>query len=146
MLRPADTTEMAPIYPADMAEKPPKNRKRTKPQLPSREELDGRLNAPKAFERRVSAIKADLGGVDQLSTIEIDLVEAFANSAAALDNLNVRLLLGEKIDLTELSQIISAMVRVASRLGLRRRSRDVTTPLLKDYLEATGSADHKEEP
>lgn len=142
-IQPADAAGMPPTYLANSQPKPPRNRKRTKPQLPSREELDGRLNALKAFERRVSAIKSDLGGADQLSTMEIDLVEAFANSAVVLDGLNVRLLLGAPVDRTELAATISSMVRVASRLGLRRRSRDVT-PSLKEYLKATDSTDDEE--
>jgi hypothetical protein len=59
---------------------------------------------------------------------ETRLVEAFAGSAITLDNLNARTLLGEPISLAEYAQTVSAMVRVASRLGCSKRFRDVTPP------------------
>ena len=70
-------------------------------------------------------IEADLGGRDRLSTIERALVEAFAGAAITLQNLNTRLALGQEIDLSQHAQACSAMVRVASRLGLQRRAKDV---------------------
>ena len=47
----------------------------------------------------------------------------------------MRLLLGESIDLSQHAQAISAMVRVATRLGLQRRARDIT-PTLAEYLKS----------
>jgi hypothetical protein len=67
-----------------------------------------------------------------LVTIERALIEAFAGACITLQHLNTRLLLGETIDLAQHAQACSAMVRVASRLGLQRRARDVST--LGDYL------------
>lgn len=66
-----------------------------------------------------------MGGHDQLSTIEVALIEAFAGAAVTLNNLNTRLALGQEIDLSQHAQAVSAMVRVASRLGLQRRAKDV---------------------
>ncbi len=106
----------------------------TKIQLLTRAALDGRTNAAKEFDRLVRSIEADLAGPDQLSAIERTLIEAFAGSAISLFNLNTRLALGEAIDISEHAACVGAMVRVASRLGLRRRSRDVTTPDLEAYL------------
>jgi hypothetical protein len=57
-----------------------KYRRATKPQLLTREQLDGRTNAAKVFDGLVSDIEGDLGGHDQLSTIERALVEAFAGA------------------------------------------------------------------
>jgi hypothetical protein len=97
--------------------------------------LDGRTNAAKFFDQLVVDIQNDLGGRSGLSAIELTLVEAYAGAAITLENLNTRLLLGEQINLSEHAQAVSAMVRVASRLGLRRRSRDVT-PSLGELLRA----------
>ena len=97
---------------------------RTKPQLLTREQLDGRTNAAKYFDALASRIEADLGGHDQLSAIELTLVEAYVGAAVSLQNLNTRLALGQEIDLGQHAQCVSAMVRVASRLGLRRRQKD----------------------
>jgi hypothetical protein len=52
------------------------------PQLLSRDELDGRSNAAKAFDRLARAIESDLGGRDQLSMIARTLIEAYVGAAA----------------------------------------------------------------
>jgi hypothetical protein len=125
----------APACPAD-GPVPPRRRpphRRTRPQLLTRAELDGRTNAAKAFDRLVSEIEADLGGRDQLSAIELTLIEGYAGAAVALQDMNARRALGQPIDLAEHSQVASTMVRIASRLGLRKRMRDVT-PSLGDIL------------
>lgn len=127
-----DTQQMATSCQADGVAKRRK-RYQPKPQLLTRDALDGRTNAAKVFDRLVADIEADLGGHDRLSTIELALIEGFAGAALTLHNLNTRLALGEKIDLAEHATAVSAMVRVASRLGLQRRPRDVT-PTLSDYL------------
>jgi hypothetical protein len=105
----------------------------SRPQLLTRDALDQRTNAFKLFDRLVVDIEQDLGGRDQLSTIERALVEAFAGAAVTLHNLNTRLALGESIDLGQHAQAVSAMVRVASRLGLQRRAKDIG-PTLGDIL------------
>jgi hypothetical protein len=121
----------------DASAKPVKRRrldkKRIRPQLLTRAELDGRTNAAKAFDRLVASIEADLGGHDRISAIEVALVEAFAGAAVTLQHLNTQLALGLPIDLSQHAQAVGAMVRVASRLGLQRRARDVG-PSLGDIL------------
>jgi hypothetical protein len=115
------------------ASKPVRRRHRAvKPQLLSRTRIDRRSNAARVFDRLVADVQSDLGGRDQLSAIELALVEAFAGAAVTLDNLNTRLLLGQEIDLSQHAQAVSAMVRVASRLGLQRRAKPVES--LQDYL------------
>src|SRR5262249_11715347 len=116
----------------------------TRPQLLTRDLIDGRTNAAKVFDRLVSNIETDLGWRDRLSAIELALVEAFAGAAVTLENLNTRLLLGEEIDLGQHAQAVSAMVRVASRLGLQRRARDVDVRLhkIKTVAEALARLEH----
>ena len=105
----------------------------SKPPLFTRDCLDGRTLAAKAFDQLVSDIHSDLGGKDQLSRIQLALVEAFAGACVVLDQLNARLLMGEKISLPELAAASNAMTRIASRLGLQRRARDVG-PTLGDLM------------
>jgi hypothetical protein len=102
--------------------------------LLDRESLDGRTIVAKVFDQLVAAIHADLGGRDQLTAIELALVEAFAGSSVALNHLNTRILTGAEIDtmIAMHAQAISAMVRVASRLGLQRRAKPVSS--LTEYL------------
>jgi hypothetical protein len=120
--------------------------KTTKPQLLTRDALDGRTNAAKIFDQLVADIEADLGGRDQLSTIERALVEGFAGAALTLNNLNTRLALGQAIDLSQHAQAVSAMVRIASRLGLQTRSRDVTILDPLAYARQHGEHDESAEP
>ena len=66
------------------------------------------------------------------------LIEALSGSYVLLDNLNTRLLLGQEIDLSEHAATVSAIVRVSSRLGLRRRAKDITPPSVAEYLAHVG--------
>jgi hypothetical protein len=87
----------APVA-AELPPARPRNYKRaTRPQFLTRDMLDGRTNAAKAFDAIVRAIVADLGGADQISAIERALVEGFAGAAVSLQNINTRLALGEAI-------------------------------------------------
>jgi hypothetical protein len=105
-----------------------------KHQLVSRDSLDGRSTAAKQFDRLVAAVEADLGGADQLSTVQRTLIQAFAGSTIAMNNLNMRALLGQDVDPATFGVIVSSIVRVASRLGVNRVARDVT-PSVKDYVK-----------
>jgi hypothetical protein len=107
-------------------------RRRGKLKLLSRESLDRRLLASKRFSAIASGIAQDLGGEDRLTTIQRALVESFAGIAIHVDDLNARVLLGQQIDVVELSQVVSTMVRIATRLGINRVARDV--PDLNAYL------------
>lgn len=100
-------------------------RRRGKLRLLSRDNLDGRTIAARVFDRLVDEITADLGGADQLSAIEKALIQGFAGAAVAVQDVNARMALGQVIEVSDLAQSISAMVRVASRLGEQRRMRDV---------------------
>lgn len=111
-----------------------------KERLLTRAALDGRTRARKVFDAIASGIENDLGGRDALSTVELALVEAFAGATVHVHDLNARLLLGQKIDITQHASAISSLVRIASRLGTGRRSRDVT-PSLREYLEGRAAVD-----
>jgi hypothetical protein len=115
----------------------PEGRRRShhavRPQLQTIATLDGRTNAAKLFKKLIANIETDLGGHDELSEIEVQLVEAYAGSSVLLANLNAKIALGEDISAGEHALIASTMVRLAGKLGLRRRPRDVT-PNLDDLL------------
>jgi hypothetical protein len=104
----------------------------TKYRLLTRDHLDGRTSAAKQFDAVAHAIAEDLGGEERLSAIQKYLVEAFAGVSIHLGDLHARLLLGEKIDITEHATAVSTMVRIAQRVGVHRLQRDVT-PNPLDY-------------
>ena len=97
--------------------------------------LDKSSGAGRFFERMVREIETDLGGRRELSRIERELVGAFAGAATTLQYLNVQVALGEssEIDLGSYATLASTMLRIGSRLGFRRRSRDVS-PSVQDYI------------
>jgi len=97
--------------------------------------LDQASGAGRFFKRMISEIETDLGGPKELSRIERELVKAFAGAATTLQYLNVQVALGEsgEIDLGNYATLASTMLRIGSRLGFHRRSRDVT-PTLAEYL------------
>jgi hypothetical protein len=141
-----DTLRLAPLRPQG-APASPRSRKphrATRPQLLNRDQLDGRTNAAKAFDAIAEGIAQDLGGHDQLSTIQRHLVEAFAGAAVHVHDLNARLLLGQEVDILAHSQAISTMVRVASRIGVKRVARDITPPL-HEYLPPVETGDDDDE-
>lgn len=99
----------------------------------SRANLDGRTKSRRQFDAIAEGIARDLGGEGQLSTVQKHLVEAFAGAALHVHDLTAHLLLGEDVDIVAHSQAISTMVRVATRIGVRRLARDVS-PSLADIL------------
>ena len=100
---------------------------RGKQRLLSRDALDGRTRARKQFDAIATGIAGDLGGEDRLSTVQKHLVEAFAGAAVHVHDLNARLMLGQDVDIIAHSHAISTMVRVASRIGIHRVARNITS-------------------
>jgi hypothetical protein len=117
---------------ATKAVKDPVRRYRTKSQPLTRSALDGRTTAAKLYDRLVLNIQNDLGGADACSTIENTLIEAFAGAAVRVNDQNARMLSGEEVPIGEIAIAISALVRAASRIGLKRVPRDVTPLTLQD--------------
>jgi hypothetical protein len=99
-------------------------RKLPKYVLPNRDNLDGRTHAAKAFDKLYADISSDLGG--DLTAVERALVEGFCGAVVVLQALNTKLALGEAVDLAEHASVCSSMVRIASKIGLSRRSRIVS--------------------
>jgi hypothetical protein len=102
--------------------------------LITRENLDKRTLAHKKFDAIATAIANDLGGEERLSTIERHLIESFCGVALCVQDINARVMLGEEFDILALSNAVSTMVRVASRIGIARVPRDVTS--LADLIRA----------
>ena len=108
----------------------PKRAKRTSRSLP----LEQATDAARYFNRMVREIETDLGGRRQSSRIEGELIGAFCGGATVLRYLNRQVVLGEigEVNLSDFATVSSTLLRIGSRLGLRRVPKDVT--LLPDYL------------
>jgi hypothetical protein len=102
--------------------------RRGKGRLINRASLDGRTAVAQAFDSLVASIHTDLGGRDQISSIEATLVESFAGATVVLDHINAKILTGAEIDSALVAMhaaAISAQVRCAAKLGTMRRAKPV---------------------
>lgn len=107
---------------------------RSKVQLRSLSDLDGRTTAARAAFALRNAIAADLGGQEQLTAMQAAVVNSAALLGAMLENLGAQYLAGEKIDHARYATLANAQRRLLADLGLERRAKDVT-PGLRDYVK-----------
>lgn len=95
--------------------------------------LDGRSATARRFRDLVNAFIADMGGLDRCSEIRLGLLRRLAATTVQAEMLEARMVNGEAIDIATLCTLASTTVRLSQRLGLERRTRDVT-PSLNQYL------------
>ena len=88
----------------------------------------------------VSAILVDRGGVDHCSENRKQLIRRFAAAAVIAEQMEAKLANGGPINITEHAQLASTLVRIAQRIGINRRAKDIT-PALPDYLDAAEADD-----
>jgi hypothetical protein len=103
-----------------------------KKHLPIRGDLNGSTLAAQMYDTVVAAVIVDLGGFDNISTLELGLIECYAGAKVAANYLHGELKAGAVIDhgfLASHSFVSNTMVKTGARLGLHRRSRPVTTTL-----------------
>jgi hypothetical protein len=89
-------------------------------------EADGRLRITRRFRDIASAILNDQAGATECSESRKQLIRRFAAASVLAEEMESRLARGEEIDITEHALLCSTLVRVANRIGLDRRSKDVT--------------------
>jgi hypothetical protein len=100
--------------------------------------LDGRSSAARRFRDLVNSYLADQGGIEHCSEIRMALIRRLASIVVQSELLEARMVNGEQIDVGQLCTLASTTVRIASRLGLQRRSRDVTPDPI-DYAKSVGA-------
>ena len=91
-------------------------------------DIDGRSAIARRFKDITSRILADQGGADQCSESRLQLVRRFAAAAVLAEQMESRLANGEQIDIQEHALLCSTLTRLAQRIGIERRARDVTPP------------------
>ena len=96
-------------------------------------DVDGRSVIARRLKDITSAILADQGGAEQCSESRLQLVRRFAAAAVLAEQMESRLANGEQIDIQEHGLLCSTLTRLAQRIGIERRARDVT-PSLSEYL------------
>ena len=113
--------------PPDEAANPPA--RAPKARLVSLDQIDRRTKAAQLALETKNAIISDLGGPDQLSTLERLLAEHAAMASAVVADSYTRWLKGEQIALAELATVSNTYMRAAMALGLGRRAKDVTASI-----------------
>ena len=68
------------------------------------------------------------------------LIRRFAAAAVIAEQMEAKLANGGEINITEHAQLSSTLVRIAQRIGINRRFKDIT-PALPDYLDAAEADD-----
>jgi hypothetical protein len=96
-------------------------------------DVDGRSVIARRLKDITSAILADQGGAEQCSESRLQLVRRFAAAAVLAEQMESRLANGEQIDVQEYALLCSTLTRLAQRIGIERRAKDVT-PNLSEYL------------
>jgi hypothetical protein len=95
-----------------------------KVRLLSLSDLDGRTNAAKSARALIADLESDLGGADQLSAAERELVRRSALAGAMLQDMEVKWLTGLGIEVAAYTTLANSQSRMLNMLGLRRRLRD----------------------
>jgi hypothetical protein len=96
--------------------------------------LDGRSALARRYKDVAGQIITDQGGIDQCSESRLQLIRRFSAAACIAERMESRLVNGEDIDVAQHSLLCSTLVRIAQRIGINRRLRNVT-PHLADYLD-----------
>ena len=124
-----DAVADAPGSPAVCApaKKPRKKRPkwRPRPQPFDKLALDKRTRASMIFEGLVENIVSELGGRDQIGTIEMGIVETFAGALLGVKGFNIQIVTGQDVDWEKFSGVASTAIRAASRLMPWRRPKPI---------------------
>jgi hypothetical protein len=95
--------------------------------------VDQRGAIARRYRDLVAQIAIDQGGADRCSETRMQLIRRFASGAVLAEELEARLARGEPIDIAEHALLSSTLVRLAQRIGLERRAKNIT-PSLSEYL------------
>jgi hypothetical protein len=85
-------------------------------------DLDGRSRAAARCKELVRALEVDLGGANQLTTAQQQLIQRAALLGTTCEDFEVRFALGEPIELADYLTTVNVQRRVLATLGLERRA------------------------
>jgi hypothetical protein len=95
--------------------------------------LDRRTRPFKRYETIRGAVLADMGGEENVSEVQKQLVSKFATIAMQLEIMEAAAIDGDTIDVDLFGRAAGHLRRIAEALGLERRQRDVT-PTVAEYV------------
>ncbi len=107
-----------------------------KHRLQTIEALDRRTAAAQSALKLIETLSSSLGGDDQLSAQQRQLVTRAALTGAMVADFEARWVAGEPVPLAEYLAAVNTQRRVLATLGLERRQKDITTtpPSVEAYL------------
>jgi hypothetical protein len=105
--------------------------------------IDGRTHQARRIYDITAQVAADLGGADRLSETRISLVRRFASLSVLLEEQEVRIASGEPVDVSSYSHMSSTLVRLATRIGLKRVAKNIT-PTLAEILQESEQQEEAE--
>jgi hypothetical protein len=111
-----------------------------KVRLLTHEMLDCRTQAARIAKSLIDQIEADLGGSDQLTAAERQIVKRAAVLGAFCENSKVLWMTGKEMVVADYLMACNVQRRLLATLGLKRRTRDIT-PKLRDYLDNRADCD-----
>jgi hypothetical protein len=96
--------------------------------------VDGRSAAARRYHDLIVAVVNDQGGADRCAEVRLQLIRRFSATSVLAEQLEAAMARGETIDVQQHALLCSSAVRLAQRLGLGRRLKEIT-PTLAQYLE-----------
>ena len=94
---------------------------------------DGRVRIARRFRGIANAIVADQGGIELCSESRLQLIRRFSAACVLAEELEGQLARGEEIDVERHALLCSTLTRLAQRIGMDRRAKDIS-PTLGDIL------------
>src|SRR5450631_4402322 len=94
--------------------------------------LDKRTRAFKRYQVIVGAVLADIGGAENVSEIQRQLIAKFATLALQMEAMEAAAIEGNEIDLDLFGRCAGHLRRIAEALGMRRVPREI--PTLEEHL------------
>jgi hypothetical protein len=106
--------------------------------------LDGRSALARRFRDITDQVIVDQGGAELCSEARTQLIRRFSACCVMAEQMEAELATGKNIRIDLHTQLTNALVKVAARIGIDRRSRNIT-PRLQDYLADQTADENNEE-
>src|SRR6476469_2533986 len=87
--------------------------------------LDSRTLAAKRAQALVASLESDLGGPDNVTVAERQIVQHAGVLGAVIEHQEALWLAGDEVDETALLAAVNCQRRLLETVGLRRRARDI---------------------
>ena len=100
--------------------------------------VDQRSAIARRFRDVMCSVVSDAGGVERLSEARLQLIRRFCALVVQAEAMESAFADGAAFDFDAHARISSTLVRLASRIGLKRAAKDVV-PSLSEYMDITAT-------